>query len=100
LTACGGGSSPPTPNADPQGFWQGTAGDGRDVSTLILEQGQYFMVFSSGTTVSGMVEGAFSVSGNTLIDNAAIDFPASGGRHYCERYGFRHDTTVAIPHRC
>jgi len=78
LTACGGGSSPPTPNADPQGFWQGTAGDGRDVSSLILEQGQYFMVFSSGTTVSGMVEGAFSVSGNTLIDNAAIDFPASG----------------------
>ncbi|MEM5365190.1 hypothetical protein V4C53_03990 [Paraburkholderia azotifigens] len=78
LTACGGGSSPPTPNADPQGFWQGTSGDGHSVSTLILEQGQYFMVFSSGTTVSGMVEGTFSVNGNTLIDNAAIDFPASG----------------------
>lgn len=78
LAGCGGGSSPPTPNADPQGFWQGTSRDGQDVSTLILEQGQYFMVFSSGTTVSSMVEGTFSVSGNTLIDNAAIEFPAFG----------------------
>ncbi|MFX1803089.1 hypothetical protein PWR66_05430 [Paraburkholderia sp. A1RO-5] len=81
LAACGGGGSggPITvTNADPQGIWQGTSNSGQAVSTLVLETGQYFAVYSTNNVVGGMVEGTLSVSGNSITDNSASDFVVGG----------------------
>ncbi|WP_233849686.1 hypothetical protein [Paraburkholderia sp. HD33-4] len=92
LSACGGGgggSSPgassqtAVPSVSPQGFWQGSTNNGRTIQALVLENGQYYTVYSSNNVIYGMVEGSFTVNGNTISDSSARDFqnglnPVSG----------------------
>ncbi|WP_321924524.1 hypothetical protein [Burkholderia sp. BCC1998] len=86
LAACGGGdgggsgsTSAPVQNQDSQGFWQGTTSNGRNVSALVLETGQYFAVYSTNDVVDGMFEGTFSTSGNTITDKSSLDFAIGVG---------------------
>jgi hypothetical protein len=64
LVACGGGGSSVT-NADPQGFWTGPSPAGYTVSTVILETGEAWGIYSSGSTVYGALYGNTTTNGNT-----------------------------------
>jgi hypothetical protein len=67
VAACGGGgSSSPTTNADPQGFWTGLASTGYTVNAVVLENGETWGVFSSGSTILGANYGTASTSGNNV----------------------------------
>ncbi|WP_152495026.1 hypothetical protein [Paraburkholderia kururiensis] len=83
LAACGGGGGVSAPsNADPQGIWLGTSSTGLSVSTLVLENKQYYAIYSSGNVVEGLVQGTLSVSGNSISDSSGVDIaPGSGAIH-------------------
>jgi hypothetical protein len=67
LTACGGGGGgSSTPSADPQGFWSGQASTGYTVSTAILENGEAWGIYSSGSTIYGALYGTVAVNGNSI----------------------------------
>lgn len=73
LAACGGGGDiSPTPNADPQGIWLGTSSNGHSVSTLVLENKQYYAIYSSGNVVEGLLQGTLSVTGNSISDSSSV----------------------------
>jgi hypothetical protein len=66
LTACGGGGGGTSgPNADPQGFWSGLSPAGYTVNAVVLDSGETWGVYSSGSTVYGALYGTASTSGNT-----------------------------------
>ena len=65
LTACGGGGSS-TPSVDAQGFWAGQASTGYTVSTAILENGEAWGIYSSGSTIYGALYGTAAVNGNSI----------------------------------
>ncbi len=75
LTACGGGGGTTAPSAsstapastiDPQGFWVGQASTGYTVSTAILENGEAWGVYSSGSTIYGGLYGTAAVNGSSI----------------------------------
>jgi hypothetical protein len=66
LSACGGGSDGGTTNVDPQGYWTGPASTGYTVNTAILENGETWGVYTSGSTIYGALYGSTSVSGNNV----------------------------------
>lgn len=92
LAACGGGDGdgpcrklengsfvPCTPAPDPspkvpEGIWGGASSNGLAVSTLVLENGRYFSIYSSGGAVRGLVEGILTASGGKFTDPAAVNF--------------------------
>jgi len=65
LTACGGGGEN-VANADPQGFWTGPASSGYTVNAAVLESGETWGVYSSGSTIYGALYGTTTTSGNTV----------------------------------
>ena len=68
LVACGGGGGggASATNADAQGYWTGLASTGYTVSTVVLETGETWGVYSSGSTIYGALYGNASVSGNNI----------------------------------
>jgi hypothetical protein len=71
LTACGGGSgggggSQPVANQDPQGFWEGTSSSGYQIGTVILENGEFYGMFSRNGIAYGADYGTATVRGNTF----------------------------------
>jgi len=88
LVACGGGgsevavttpTSPTTPTtpttpaatlANAQGFW---SADGGNASAVILPDGQVWVVYQTGTTVTALAQASLSLSGSAYT---------SSGRHY------------------
>lgn len=94
VAACGGGGGDgpcmqatsagwvactPAPKAStviPEGIWGGGTSTGLAVSTLVLENGQYFIVPTSTSGV-GLVEGVMTASGGNFSDSAAVAYPSS-----------------------
>ncbi|WP_439589502.1 hypothetical protein [Hydrogenophaga sp.] len=85
LASCGGdGGAPPAPNppASPAGFYVGTMGAGptlRDVSTLILDNGRVYSLYSGpaggpATGIAGAVVGNGVTTGNTFTASPTRDF--------------------------
>lgn len=68
LVACGSGSnnSQPVANQDPQGFWMGTSASGYNIAAVVLENGQYYSLFSKDGIVDGANYGAMTVSGTSF----------------------------------
>lgn len=69
LTACGGGSNDTVANQDPQGFWLGTSETGYSIASVVLENGQYYSLFSKNGLVEGANYGAITVSGTSYSGN-------------------------------
>ena len=67
LVGCGGGGgSSSATNADAQGYWTGPASTGYTVSAAVLETGETWGVYTSGSTIYGALYGTTSVSGNSV----------------------------------
>lgn len=74
LVACGGGGGGgSTSNVDPQGYWVGPASTGYTVSAAILENGESWGIYSSGSTIYGALYGSTSTDGSS-ITVAGSDF--------------------------
>lgn len=81
LAACGGGGGGddpwPGPDQQPQGFWQGTADDGRNAVGVVLANGRY-MVLVSGpreATLETFMLGTFdSVNGTYVVGSEGFQF--------------------------
>lgn len=67
LIGCGGGGGGGggVANADPQGFWTGLSPAGYTVSAVVLDSGETWGIYSSGSTVYGALYGTATTSGNT-----------------------------------
>lgn len=72
LSACGGGSgggSQPVANQDPQGLWGGTSSSGYDIGALVLENGEFWSIFSKNGLAYGVDYGTGTVSGTRISGN-------------------------------
>jgi hypothetical protein len=93
LAACGGGSNDETCTTDanlnktcvaktshalPEGIWGGATNTGLSVQTLVLENGQYFSVYTSSAIFTWLVEGIMTAADGTFTDPAAVVFASSG----------------------
>ena len=82
LTACGGGGGGDNSivNADPQGFWTGSTSLGSSVNAVVLDNGETWGIYSSGSTVTGAFYGTSTVSGNTAtISGSEFNFVTNSG---------------------
>lgn len=70
LAACGGGGGGGAPASSAavgvEGFWSGPASTGITVSAVILETGETWGIYSSGSDIYGALYGTSSVTGSTL----------------------------------
>lgn len=84
VTACGGGggggSGNSVVNADPQGFWTGPTSAGNTVNAVVLDNGETWGVYSSGSTIVGALYGTTTVSGSTAtISGSDFNFLTNSG---------------------
>lgn len=84
LTACGGGGGGGggAANADPQGFWTGstTSSVGSTVHVVVLDTGETWGVYSSGSTITGALYANATASGNTAtITGSNFNFLTNSG---------------------
>lgn len=69
LAACGGGGGDDgglVNNVDPQGIWTGQASTGYKVSTVVLETGETWGIYTSGSTIYGALYGSAAVNGSSI----------------------------------
>jgi len=70
LTGCGGGGDGSNvTNTDPQGLWTGVASTGYTVNTAVLETGETWGIYSSGSTIYGALYGSAVVNGASISIN-------------------------------
>lgn len=80
LAACGGGGDSGDGPA-PAGGWTGTTGAGRDLTAVVLPDGNYYLMYASAAdpaVVGGAVQGTASITGETFVSSDALDFSAEG----------------------
>lgn len=72
LAACGGGGGGGT-NASAEGFWGGTSSTGYNVQMVILENGETWGLYTSGSTLYGALYGNTTTTGNA-VSGSGSDF--------------------------
>lgn len=83
LTACGGGGT--TNNVDPQGIWSGKSSNGYSVDAVVLDTGEAWGVYSSGSTIYGALYGYAKVNGSNISINGT-DFNFLSNRSVAANY--------------
>ena len=93
LAACGGGSSdqvctgganlekncmPKTSHALPEGIWNGATTSGLAAQTLVLENGEYFSVYTSSGNFVWMTQGIVTATDGSFTDPATVALASSG----------------------
>jgi hypothetical protein len=85
VSACGGGggSTPtaPTPAGTAEGLWNGTTSSGRTATGLFLDDGTYWVVYSSvgnSAVIAGAAQGNGTSSNGTFSSSNGIDFNLEG----------------------
>lgn len=84
LSGCGGGGGggASVANADQQGFWSGTTTSsvGTTINAVVLETGEVWGVYSSGSNITGALYGTTTVTGNTAtISGTNFNFVTNSG---------------------
>lgn len=69
LAACGGGGGGGTASVDPQGIWTGPASTGYTVNAVVLETGETWGFYTSGSTIYGALYGTAAVNGSSISIN-------------------------------
>ena len=69
LTACGGGGGGGTASVDPQGIWTGPASTGYTVNAVVLDTGETWGFYTSGSTIYGALYGSAAVNGSSISIN-------------------------------
>ena len=63
-----------TLSTDPQGLWTGTSSTGYTVNTIILENGEAWGVYTSGSTIYGALNGTATTDNSSGITVSGFDF--------------------------
>jgi hypothetical protein len=63
-----------TLSTDPQGIWTGTTSTGYTVNTMILENGEAWGIYTSGSTIYGALNGTATTDANSAITVSGFDF--------------------------
>jgi hypothetical protein len=66
VVACGGGGGSDGPAGTAEGFWTGTSSTGYAVRLALLEDGTVWALYSSGTTIVGVLNGTAKSGGGSL----------------------------------
>ncbi|XYJ88410.1 hypothetical protein AEMCBJ_12965 [Cupriavidus necator] len=84
LAACGGGgdsgssSSTTTPSTQPaataEGLYSGTSSSGYQIAGLVLETGEFYVLYGKGSTIYGVVQGNGTSSNGSFSSSNAFDF--------------------------
>lgn len=123
LAACGGGGDAPAAStgtpATAEGFWTGTTSNGWTANLAILETGETWGVYSSGSTIYGALYGNTSSNGTALTgtgsdfnvpartvtpgtysgtfsSKASISVTTSGGVTFSGTYGTAYDQAATL----
>jgi hypothetical protein len=91
VAACGGGGDKTctggaelnktcvsTSHALPEGIWYGATTTGLAAQTIVLENGQYFTVYTSGNSLNWMTQGTFTATAGNLTDGAGVALTSTG----------------------
>lgn len=89
LAACGGGgsgssTSTPAPQiaaTSAEGLWKGTTNNGRNVSGLVLDDGTFWVLYTSQTNssiIAGAVQGSGTSNNGSFSSSNALDFNLEG----------------------
>lgn len=96
LAACGGGNDDQTcvtnlstlqkscvattSHALPEGIWYGSANSSQSVAaqTIVLENGQYFSIFTQGGSFVWLIEGIMTATDGAFTDSATVGFHTLG----------------------
>lgn len=81
----GGGGDNPAPDGA-QGFWSGTADTNRDVAGIVLDDGTYWIIYTSENpspsaavlSIAGVIQGNGSASNGTFTSSNGKDFNFEG----------------------
>lgn len=107
LAACGGGgSSNSTAATSAEGLWNGTTSNGRTVSGLVLDDGVFWVLYTSQTNsniIAGAVQGSGTSNNGSFASSNALDFnleglgiiPANLSASYTQKQNF--NGTVTYP---
>ncbi len=81
----GGGDSAPPPSVPPpttaEGLWLGTTSSGRTVNGLVLDNGEYWVIYSAqnnSAVIAGAVQGTSAASNGNFSSSDARDFNLEG----------------------
>src|ERR1700690_51299 len=86
-TGCGGGSSasvsvaPPNVTTIPDGLYNGKTSNGRPITGLILDDGNYYVLYSginNPSVIGGFVQGNGTVLNGKFTSNNGKDFSFEG----------------------
>jgi hypothetical protein len=72
LASCGGGGSD-----QPSGYWNGSMATERQLAALILDSGDYYLLYSQpqgGSTPAGLVRGKADFRSATITSESAVDY--------------------------
>ncbi len=78
LAACGGGGGTDAVVNTAEGYWSGTASTGTIASIAILENGDAWGIYASGSTIYGALNGTASGNG-TVFSASGKDFNFTSG---------------------
>ncbi len=86
LSACGGGAATtpattPATSSPAQGLWVGSTSTNRSVTSRVLGDGSYYMVYSpvgNPNAIAGVVQGAGTASNGKFTSSNAVDFNFEG----------------------
>jgi hypothetical protein len=73
VAACGGGGGSDGPSGSAEGFWTGTSSAGYAVRLAVLEDSSVWGLYSSGSTIVGVLNGT-ATSGNGSLSGQGSDF--------------------------
>jgi len=89
LAGCGGGgggggssaTTPPPATVSPAGLWDGTTSTGREITGIVLDTGEYWVLYSSvgnSSVVGGFAQGNGTSTGNQFNSSNFRDFNFEG----------------------
>ncbi len=82
LSGCGGGGSgSAAPSTSAEGLWMGTTGDGREIAGLVLDSGEYWVLYSlvgNNAVIAGAVQGNGTSQNGSFTSSNGKDFNLEG----------------------
>lgn len=80
LSACGGGgsSSTPPPAGTAEGLWQGTTSTNEPISGVVLDTGEFWVLYYDLNGLPGFVHGTSTSRGGSFTSTDAVDLWSNG----------------------
>lgn len=81
LSACGGGGSTPPPAGTAEGLWQGTTSTSEIVNGVVLNTGEFWVLYTDSLGEHGFVHGSSNSGSGVFASIVAEDFWPNGNEY-------------------